>query len=65
MYYVTNDSSNEEPSYIKVIDEEGTTLVYLHGPMSMFAAGAFINALEKNTDGNSNCIPDAAKHWRN
>ncbi len=61
MHYVVDDSSNEEPSYVKVTNENGEVLVYLHGPMSMFAAGAFIGSQESES---ADCINLALDRWR-
>ncbi|KKL05411.1 hypothetical protein LCGC14_2606340 [marine sediment metagenome] len=57
--HVTNDISNDEPSYIKVVDGDNNILVYLHGPMSMYAAGAFIQRQNESGD-----IHTALEHWR-
>ena len=59
MYKVVNDPENEERSYIKVVDENNNVLVYLNGPMSMFAAGAFIKMLPDA----ENCIKITMEHW--
>ena len=45
-YHVINDEEHKEPAAIKIMDEEGNLLVKLNGPMSMTAAGAFIQAME-------------------
>ncbi|KKL16267.1 hypothetical protein LCGC14_2497290 [marine sediment metagenome] len=58
-YKVVNDPSNIEPSYIKVVDEDNNILVYLHGSMSMAAAGSFI---ERQKEENSD-IHIALSHW--
>ena len=67
-FFVVNDPEVEEPSGIKVVAENGTTLVYLKGPMSMTAAGIFIKALLDPTQDTSSPINTpllfAREHWR-
>ena len=61
IYHIINDSSNDIPSYIKIIDDKEKILVCLNGPMSMFAAGAFIKAQEEQLD---SCLNIAMQHWK-
>lgn len=60
--FVVNDPNNDEPSYIKVITDNGKDLVYFHGPMSMFAAGAFIHMQNAKSIA---CINIANQYWKN
>ena len=58
-YKIMNDPSNKEPSYIKAVDEDNNDVVYFHGPMSMAAAGSFIQRQkEHNSD-----IHIALEYW--
>ncbi len=59
--FVVNDPDNAEASYIKIVDEDENALAYFHGPMSFFAAGAFIHMSKAKSQ---DCQYIATQHWR-